>query len=267
MRRTERTLGFVLLVAGLAGCATTTPGSSGTSKAAAGPDQQAAALQVKMGQGYLAQGELETARDKLQRALELDPNSADAHTLMALLQERINRPSVAETHYRRAAELKPDDGSTNNNYGTFLCGIGRYAEAQALFERAVLDPFYRTPEVAYANAGFCAVRSGDAALAERMLRSALELDPGNATVLYEMSRLHFARGDLMRARAFLQRFESSAQPEPQALELGLRIETRLGDRAAAGRYRQQLEQQFPDHPIDLSSEDSLPANASDGSGS
>lgn len=264
MRRTERALVFVLVAAGLAGCAASTPRSS-SRKPADGPDQQAAALQVKMGQGYLAQGELETARDKLQRALELDPNSADAHTLMALLQERINRPAVAETHYRRAAELKPDDGSANNNYGTFLCGIGRYAEAQALFDRAVLDPFYRTPELAYANAGFCALKAGDAALAERMLRAALDLDPGNATVLYEMSRLHFERGDLMRARAFLQRFESSANADPQALELGLRIETRLGDRAAAERYRKQLQEQFPDfQPSETPA--STPANASDGSG-
>jgi type IV pilus assembly protein PilF len=256
VRRTEPALVALAILAILAGCAGS-PSRSGAASSQ-GRDDNAAALQVKLGQGYLAQGELETARDKLQRALELDPQSADAHTVMALLQERINRPSMAEKHYRRAVELKPADGSTNNNYGTFLCNTGRHADAQLHFDRAVQDPFYRTPEVAYANAGFCALKSGDAALAERMLRAALTLEPGNATVLYEMARLHFERGDLMRARAFLQRFEGTAVADPHALELGARIEQQRGDSAAARRYRQQLQELFPDF---------IPATGSDGSGS
>ena len=252
MPRNERPSGRLvaagLAVVLLAACASSGPRPVASSKASrpATAEQQAAALQVKLGQGYLNQGELETALDKLRRALELDPQSVDAHTLMGVLHERIGRTELAEQHYRRALELKPDGGSVNNNYGTFLCGSGRYAEAQPHFERAVQDPFYRTPAVAYANGGFCALKSGDSARAERLLRAALELEPQNPPALYELARLNFDRGDLMRARAFLQRYESVAPAEAEALQLGIRIEEAIGDRAAAARYRQQLREQFPD---------------------
>ena len=134
MRTIER-IACVAMLAVVAGCA----GGAAGKRPADDPDRAAAELQVKLGQGYLNQGELETARDKLQRALELDPRSVDAHTLMGVLQERIGRLEIAEKHYRRAVELKPDGGAVNNNYGTFLCGSGRFAEAREYFDRAVQD--------------------------------------------------------------------------------------------------------------------------------
>ena len=240
-----RALPALVAIAMLAGCA-----ADGVAKRSAPTpeeesNQHAASLQVKLGQGYLAQGELETARDKLQRALELDPTSVDANTVMAVLQERIGRHEVAEVHYRRAVKLKPDGGAVNNNLGTFLCGLGRYDEAQKHFAEAVKDPFYRTPTVAYANSGFCAQKQGDLALAERSLRSALELDPGNALALFELARLSLQGGDPMRARAFLQRFEAIAGVEAAALALGAEVESRLGDTDAAERYQRLLQDKFP----------------------
>jgi type IV pilus assembly protein PilF len=260
MSRTERTI-VLLLAAVLAGCGTT-PARTGPAQGRASQpeteEQRAAALQVKLGQGYLSQGELETALDKLRRALELDPGSADAHTLMGVLHERISRPTIAEQHYRKAAQLKPDDGGVNNNYGTFLCSTGRYDEAHRHFERAVQDPFYRTPAVAYANAAFCALKAGNPGRAEQMLRSTIELDPTNSHALYELARLHFERGDFMRARAFLQRHESVSAADAEALYLGERIEQGIGNREAARRYRQQLQERFPDF---------TPAATHDGTGS
>ncbi|MFA5684232.1 MAG: type IV pilus biogenesis/stability protein PilW [Lysobacteraceae bacterium] len=208
--------------------------------------REAAVLQVKLGQGYLTEGDLGTARDKLQRALELDPGSVDAHTLMAVLNERINRPNVAESFYRRATELKPEDGAVNNNYGAFLCTGGRFAEAEPYFGRAISDPFYRTPEVAYTNAALCAIKAGFGDKAEGYLRSALDIQPRNAVALFELARIQFAKGDLLRARAFLQRYEAmTPDGDPEALDLGARIEERAGAAAAAAAYRRRLQEQFP----------------------
>jgi type IV pilus assembly protein PilF len=260
MRRPDRPLFAITLLALLAGCASGS-GSverSGSASSARTEEQDSAALQVKLGQGYLAQGELETARDRLRRALELDPRSVDAHTVMAVLHERINRPAIAERYYRRAYELKPEDGAVNNNYGTFLCGSGRYDEAQKHFETALADPFYRTPELAYANAGFCALRSGDPVRGEAMLRSTISLQPDHRGALFELARISHEKGDMLRARAFLQRYESISEPDPQALDLGARIEQQIGDRAAAARYRDALQEQFPEF---------TPTHGIDGSGS
>jgi len=211
------------------------------------PKQDAAEVQVKMGRGYMDQGQFETAHQKLERGLELDPNSVDGHTLMAVLYERIDRAKLSEKHYKRAVELDPADGSTNNNYGAYLCRIGRYAEADTYFLRALDDPFYKTPESAYSNAGVCAAHAGEIEKSEVYFRKSLDTNPKDAGTLYQMALINFKKNDYLRARAFMQRFESANQPEASAIDLAAQIEERLGDTAAAAKYRERLKTEFPDY--------------------
>jgi type IV pilus assembly protein PilF len=210
-------------------------------------DQAAAEIQLKLGRGYMEQKQFETAHEKLKKALELDPSSVDAHTLMAVLFERIDRQKLSEKHYQRAVELDPEDGSTNNNYGAYLCRLGRHAEADTYFQRALDDPFYTTPAVAASNAGVCASRAADYAKAEAYFRKSLQSKPNDPATLYEMSLLHFRKQDFMRARAFMQRYESSGAPDASALDLAAQIEERLGNAAAAANYRERLKTEFPDY--------------------
>lgn len=249
-----RKLALLILCAGLCACA----GSDTRPSSRPSSEQDAAALQVKLGQEYMLKGELETAQDKLRRALELDPQSIDANTLLAVLNERIRRPEIAERFYRRAVELKPEDGSANNNLGAFLCAKGRYEEAEQHFRRAIDDPFYRTPGAAFANAGVCARQAGQQDSAETYLRRALELDKGNLVALAEMANISHLRGDDLRARAFIQRFEARAEPDAAMLLLALRVERKLGDGRAAERYEQQLRERHPD--VDLPAESTTPSS-------
>ncbi len=226
----------------LAGCA----GGSGFARSSASErNQQAAKLQTQLAQEYFRKGQLDVARDRVKRALELDPGSSDAHTVAALLHDQIADYPQAEIHYRRAAELKAKDGGANNNYANFLCSRARYDEADAYFQIAIADPYYRTPEVALVNAGTCAQRAGRPEAAEQYLRRALDRDPNYAAALLPMARSLMASGDHLRARAFLQRHESVAGPTADALALGLEIEEALGDRRAAAEYRKRLLDQFP----------------------
>lgn len=249
MWRHDRVLIGALGVLLLAGCA-----SSGPAKRSGGDEErrEAAGVQVKLGRGYMEQGQLETAMEKLQRALQLDPRNVDAHTMMAVLNERINRPEQAETYYRKAERLAPENGDVNNNLGAFLCSRGDYARADAYFSKALADPFYRSPTVALGNAGVCALKAGDSAKAEGYFRQVIAFRPDDATALFELARISFMKNDNMRARAFLQRLEASIPADPALLDLGRRIETRLGDRNAAQRYATRLQNEFPDYVPDSS---------------
>ncbi len=251
MRQREFVIPICLAIA-LAACGSN-PSRSTTNTDA----KEAAELQVKLGRGYMEQGELEVAMERLQRALQLDPRSVDAHTMMAVLNERIQRPTQAESFYRKAERLAPDNGDVNNNLGAFLCGTGRQREADAYFLKALADPFYRSPAAALSNAGVCALKAGDAVKAEDYFRRVLSTQPNNATALFELARMNYLKGDAMRARAFIQRLEASAPDDPTVLDLGQRIETRLGDAAAARRYATRLKNEFPDYTPDASLKDSV----------
>lgn len=231
----------------LAGCAATGARSVADSVAASeSKSVKGARIHTKLGQRYMKRGNLETALEKLQIALQYDPRYAPAHTVIAVLYQRIGKYPEAEKHYRRAAELAPDKGMVNNNLGQFLCSSGRFEESLKYFRRAQLDPFYKTPEAAYINAGACLMNAGRPDDAAEELRKALELKPNDPEALYQMASALAAQGDYFHASAFIQRFDALGRPNPAALALGYKIESGLGQTEAARNYAKRLRNEFPE---------------------
>lgn len=246
MSRVWFCLCLLVLAALLAGCATTAPeaqhGRTGMDRVS---PVRSAEIHTRLGIGYRDRGQLQLAVENLEIALRQDPNHTPAHVVMALLQERVGNTRKAEHHYRQAARLAPTDGATQNAYAVFLCRNGQFNEAQQRFERAFADPFYATPEVAFANAGACARRANRPEQAEVWLRRAVEIDPNFSDALYQLAELYFEQGELLRARAFLQRFEGVADTDAVSLRLGFMIESALDNPPDAERYVRALESAFP----------------------
>ncbi len=232
-----------LVALALSACSTAAPRSTAS---APGSAPSPAEVQVGLAQGYLRQGRLDIAMDRANRALALDPRLPAAHTVAAVIYQRVGDDESAGRHYARAVELAPRSGDVLNNYGAFLCGRGDFERADALFDRAVKDPFYRTPSVALANRGSCAVKAGRLDDGERWLRAALDIEPGSGDALLALASLSRVRGDDLRARAFVERYFAAAPASPEALRLAIDIEERLGNRRAADEYRARLRREFPD---------------------
>lgn len=228
-------LGLLLLCAA---CAT-------TDQNAAGDSRRAAETNTALGRQYMERGDYEIALDKLKRAVAHDKTYAPAHTMLAILYETIGETKLAGEEYRKALQYDPKDGDVNNNYGAYLCGVGQWREAERYFLAAVDDPFYQTPEVALANAGSCALSAGDLDKAESFLRQSLGYDDKLGAALLPMAEVSYRKDSYLRARAFLQRYEAVGPMTEDSLTLGYNIETRLGDQAAAERYRRQLLERYP----------------------
>jgi type IV pilus assembly protein PilF len=213
------------------------------------PAQQAvespAQINARLGLNYMQQGNYEVALEKLKRALEQDPNLADAHHYIAELYKTIRNGELAEQHYRRALRLTPNDAAVQNNYAVFLCDNRRYDEAEERFLRAARTPAYQRPDEAYQNAATCLLRIPDRERAKAHLRKALELNPLLPSALHQMTALSFETGESLQGRAFLQRYEAIARHTPQSLWLGVQIERTLGNTAAADDYARQLRRDFP----------------------
>ena len=208
--------------------------------------KKAAEINLGLGRGYLENGKTQIALEKLNKALELDPKLAPAHTLVAVIYEQIGQLQEAELHYKRAVELDPKSGSMHNNLGAFLCHQRRYDEAQAQFDAALSDPFYETPEVALGNRGQCARAAGNLEVAEQAYRAALKRRPDLPDPLIQLAVILANKGDALHARAFLQRYEAIAQPSAESLELCMQVEQKLGNAEGAREYRAKLMAQFPD---------------------
>jgi len=234
-----QTIAALLTVVMLAGCVSTELNPMETS------DDDAARYNTQLGATYLQRGELSLARDKLEKAVQQNPDFAQAHAYLGVLYERINKFDEAEHQYREAARLAPDSPDINNTYGGYLCRNGKRKEGIRYFLTAARNPLYRTPEAALTNAGVCARGVPDNEAAEEYFRQALAHVPGYREALIQLADLNYMTEDYFQARAFLERYLQYGPASADALILGVRIEVAQGDEPAAAAYKQRLETEFP----------------------
>ena len=212
--------------------------------------ENVAEANFKLGVGYMQSGHFEVATEKLLKALQYNDNYPEAHNALAVLYEEIREYSPAETHYKRAIDLKPDYTLAKLNYARFLCTREpiRAAEGASEFEKLAADPANAGANAAdaYAGMALCARQRNDPAQAETWFRKALELDPNNTSALYAMAELSQTQHKTLQGRAFLQRYHGRTRPTAQSLWLGIVIEQASdGDPQLRREYGTLLLSQFP----------------------
>jgi type IV pilus assembly protein PilF len=227
-------LGAVLA---LGGCA----GSSDSAR----PSNDAATYNVQLGVAYLQQGDLATAKEKLERARTQDSRSAEVHSALALLYERLGDDKKADTEYRSAQQLAPDDPELQNNYAVYLCRTGRVDEGVKRFEAAGANRLYRTPWAAYTNAGVCLRSAHRDADAEVHLERALAVRPDYAEALLQLSDLEFSQQRQALARTRIDVFLMRNAATPDLLLLAWRIAGAEQDQPGADGYARRLAKEFP----------------------
>src|SRR2546423_1564208 len=104
-RRTLRVFCAIALCAQLGACQT--GGNPRLGETRSEKEQDAVDTRVALGRAYMQQGKYELAQENLLKALDRNPNSVDAHTVLAVLYEHLGNPKAAEQHYARAADLAP----------------------------------------------------------------------------------------------------------------------------------------------------------------
>lgn len=241
--RILKAAGFMVMasVFTLAGCvsSSTIPGDKVSLK-------HASEYNVELGVAYMRQGQRDLAMQKLQLALQQNPDNASAYSALGLLYNSTGDIERADENYRKALSEAPRDPQIQNNYAVFLCQQGKPKESDKYFVEAAENPLYPTPEAAYTNAGVCANLIPDKAAAEQYFRKALAINPRFPEALYQMARLSFKQKQYLEARAFIQRFNAVApQPRPEVLLLGVRTEKALRNNRAAADYAKKLRTLFP----------------------
>jgi type IV pilus assembly protein PilF len=207
-----------------------------------------ARIHTELATAYYARGNMSIALEELRAAVAADPTYGTAHGVYGLVYMQLKENALAEQSFERALQYAPGDPDINHNYGWFLCQIGQERRAMPYFRRALDNPLYGTPARSYAAAGTCALRIGDLRAADDNLERALRIDALQPVALIEMAQLRYRQRRYADARRLITRHASVAPPSAQSLWLGLRIERRLGQRAAELSYADQLRRRFPGSP-------------------
>jgi tetratricopeptide (TPR) repeat protein len=118
------------------------------------------------------------AREAAERALQIDPDNADAHMALGLVHLYGDWDwDGAQREFERALQLNPSSPNILGRYMIFLWSVGRFDEAIRSGEQArQIDPFSVAVNLDLARAYYFARRHDDAI---KQFRKTLELDPSN----------------------------------------------------------------------------------------
>lgn len=152
----------------------------------------------------------EQAAQQFEAAITLNPQRARSHGYLAVSLEMLGRDEPAERAYRIALQLQAKGGpffdpTFDYNYGRFLLKQGRFEDSQTHLDRAVAQhPFRRGPR-------------------------------------YERAKLHLAQGDFKSARYDAERALALGKPGDVVLDLQVyyvltTIYSRLGESELAREY-------------------------------
>jgi type IV pilus assembly protein PilF len=207
--------------------------------------EQAAAINTELAIAYMREENLAAARDKIEKALAQHANTARTQMVAGFVYDRLGDKRKAKHHYDQAVKLAKGDPDVMNNAGAYFCRIGQYKRGEQLLLQAAGSALYRTPDVAYGNAGRCARSDGRPKDAEQYFRQALKINPKQSDALWQMAEIAQGQGNGLQARAFLERYDAIAPSTAATLWLGRSIELGLGDTAQAASYARRLREEFP----------------------
>lgn len=207
-----------------------------------------AKVHVELGQAYFQAGRFGVALDEARAAAGYDSGYAPAYQLMGQVHMYLEENPVAEASFEHARRLAPGDPEIMNSYGWFLCSTGKERAGLELLTTAARNPYYQTPARALTNIGLCHLRLKDDAAAEPYFIRALEADDTNLPAIYHLASITYRRGAYEAARRYVAALHKLGEPTAESLWLGIRVERRLGDRAAEATLVQQLRRRFPASP-------------------
>jgi TolB-like protein/Tfp pilus assembly protein PilF/predicted Ser/Thr protein kinase len=175
-------------------------------------------LAYNIAPGYLSPEEVAKFPDSLseaQKALKLDPGLSEAHLAMATGSPSRFRWEEAEREFKRAIETNPNDANAHYFYA-HMCLVPqkRFDEAMVEYRKALeLDPLSGIINTNYGHGLMIAGRLDEA---REQLRKTMELDPTFGVALFRAAELAAYTGDFATARKLTIR----ANPEAAKLDFG-----------------------------------------------
>lgn len=195
--------------------------------------------------GELDESEASTrAMAALDRALELDPELADAHALRAMVQlEWSNDPVAAAQSFRRALEVNPNDTAVMLSVAQFHNYLDDHETAASLIEEALR----RNPvdALAHIQLGDMYRLLGKEEAARKAWRTAFNLNPDIYRARYELGLSFLEAGELDAAWV-----EFDGEPDPEYRLKGLALVAHARGNAAEferlfGQLREEYGERWP----------------------
>ena len=209
-------------------------------------DQKRAMNHLNLAIGYYQQKQWISALDDVKKALQSNPNLADAYSVRALIYMEMGETGLADENFQHALAISPGNPDFSNNYGWFLCQNGRAVQSIPYFEAAIKSRTYESPAKAFNNAGVCSIKLKNESAAEHYFLKAFQLSPSNPLTSANLAKIYFDRKDYERARFYIGRIPQVDELNADVLWLAIKVHHKLGDREIETSLVTQLRKRHPD---------------------
>jgi protein O-GlcNAc transferase len=137
------------------------------------------------------------AEKYLQKAVELDPNNADAYNNLGIISKEEGRLDEAVIYLKKAICLDTKNALAYNNLGAVFQEKEKYDEALTLFQKALqLNPGFSD---AYYNLGTVFLKEENLDGAIMCFQKAINLNPRLLDAYYNLGNVIAKQGDLQKA--------------------------------------------------------------------
>jgi len=151
----------------------------------------------------LRENRLDDAILHARTALEIRPDSADAHSRLGVALSAIGQNEEASIHFQKALETHQIRPRVHYNIATLLLNSGHLDEAIAEFQKELqIQPGFVE---AHNNLGIALTSKGEFDEALAHFQKALELDPHLPKVHHNIAMILLRQGQLDQAVAYLQK--------------------------------------------------------------
>jgi Tfp pilus assembly protein PilF len=168
----------------------------------------------EQGIGHYARKEAAPALQSLREAIALDGTVAAYHHWLGRLYLDLMRPDLAEPSLKRAIELDPQYADALMTLGTALDELGRPEEAVEMYRKAIALPLLTTPHLAYHGLGLALYHLKRYREAEDALRFAIGLEPQMAGAFYNLGLVFVAEQRTEDAKVAFRRARDLAPQSP-----------------------------------------------------
>lgn len=209
--------------------------------------EEAAKVKTQLAIEYINAGDYRSAVATIEEAVKQDSRYDIAWLIRAQIYQFLKTYDKAEESFQRALSLSPNGAEINNNYGWYLCSIkNQPAVSITYFDRALADPTYPTPEIAWLNKGICSARAGEYHLADNYFQRSLAFNPNFVIVFKEQAKAKFNNNQISEADRLFRIYQSRVDVlNPDDLLLGWKIARSLGQSQNAYEYEAQLRTNYP----------------------
>jgi TolB-like protein/Flp pilus assembly protein TadD len=173
------------------------------------------------------------AQAMIEKALAIDPESAEAFAALGLARWQIGQMDAAESALRHAVELNEDYIPAQLWLAGVLGQQGRYPEQGLVLEQAMLrDPLN---ELLLVNFAGNLATTGDWDRGSQMLRELLALRPDSTLLLRFMADMESSNGNLVEGWKLAKRAHELQPDNPEDIAVLARTWMLLGDAGEAER--------------------------------